>query len=68
MFKKVTIISIIVSMMAFTACRKSASNNPMIKGDVESYKTEGWIDDDTFQVRALGAAAQDATGFVKRRT
>jgi len=40
----------------------------MIQGNVDTYVTEGWIDDNTFQVRSLGAPNQKATGFVRRRT
>ncbi|MDH4198801.1 MAG: hypothetical protein OEV66_00320 [Spirochaetia bacterium] len=42
------------------------TTDTMIKG--KSYKTEGWINDDTFVVTALGAPAPDAKGLVKRRT
>ncbi|MDH5717155.1 MAG: hypothetical protein OEZ22_05915 [Spirochaetia bacterium] len=51
------------SMVIFIGCGPSES---MISGD--DYVTEGWLDDETFQVRGLGAAAENAKGFVVRRT
>ena len=45
-----------------------ASTRSQLKGDVENYETEGWLDDNTFQVRALGAPNPSAKGFVRRRT
>ena len=47
-----------------SSCGESGSS--MIKG--KSYKTEGWKDDNTFVVTALGAPAPDAKGMVKRKT
>ena len=38
----------------------------MIKG--QSYTTEGWLDDHTFQVITIGAPNRRAKGFVRRRT
>ncbi len=40
----------------------------MLKGETEDFITEGWLDEDTFQVRALGAPSPNAKGFVRRRT
>lgn len=49
------------------ACGKSTQST-MLKGETQDYQTEGWLDDNTFQVRGLGAPNPNAKGFVRRRT
>lgn len=39
-----------------------------LKDPTDSFQSEGWLDDNTFQVRTLGAPNPDAKGFVRRRT
>ena len=43
-------------------------NRSQLGSDSVDYETEGWLDDDTFQVRTIGAPSVKAKGFVKRRT
>ncbi len=45
-----------------------ASTRSQLKEESVDYITEGWIDDNTFQVRTIGAPNPKAKGFVKRRT
>ena len=51
----------------FFACT-SAMNRSQLGSDSVDYETEGWLDDNTFQVRTIGAPSLKAKGFVKRRT
>ena len=65
---KTTNVSLILSILAvfgLISCASSPSNTQI---DGKDYITEGWVDDDTFQVKALGAPSPKAKGFVKRRT
>lgn len=57
------LISAILAGVFIVSCE---STDSMIKG--KTYKTEGWIDDNTFRVTALGAPSPDAKGMVKRKT
>lgn len=52
--------------LALTLGCSSSPNSSMIDGD--SFQTEGWLDEDTFQVRTLGAPNVGATRYVQRRT
>lgn len=66
--KKAFAISLVLGLAGLVACGGSASTKSQLKGDVEDYQSEGWLNDETFQVRALGAPNPDAKGFVRRRT
>jgi len=58
MAKRVFILLMIVSLTAFiSSCGKEVGEAGIIKGD--SYQTEGWIDDNTFQVSAIGTWPED---------
>lgn len=52
----------------FLACGQSASSKSQLKGDLDDFVSEKWLDENTFQVRAIGAPSPDAKGFVRRRT
>ena len=67
MIKKLIIAVATVSMLSLIACG-SSQDRIMLKGETESFRTEGWLDGDTFQVRALGAANPKLKRFVQRRT
>lgn len=63
--KKALYLMLIVSTgMMF--CK--STSDTLLQNNTTSYQSEGWIDDETFQVRALGAPNPDAEGKVKRRT
>ena len=67
MKKNVFLISLLVVCLAisFIGCNKASDT--MIKGG-EVYKDmEGWIDDDTYQVKALGFAPEDMTEELQRK-
>ncbi|RME89460.1 MAG: hypothetical protein D6767_08405 [Candidatus Hydrogenedentota bacterium] len=65
--QKTGALLIVMTLVGLIACG-GGSKRTMLKGDTEDYQTEGWLDDDTFQVRALGAPNPNAKGFVRRRT
>ena len=54
-------------LLALFACT-SPSERSQLAGETTDYETEGWLNDDTFQVKAIGAPSAKAKGFVKRRT
>ncbi len=68
MVKKLIILSLAFSLVGVSACRKGAKDRSMLKGETQDFITEGWLDDNTFQVRAIGAPNPKARGFVRRRT
>ena len=70
MWKKGIVFSMAGGILLFApiGCKSSAGGGTQLKGEVEEYVSEGWLDDDTFQVRALGAPNPNAKGFVRRRT
>ena len=53
--------------LGFSACESPATKS-QLANKTEDYVTEGWLDDNTFQVRAIGAPKSKAKGFVRRRT
>ena len=55
-------------IFSFQACKSPDKRSQLPGGKITDYVTEGWLDNDTFQVRAIGAPAPKAKGFVKRRT
>ncbi len=70
MILKNTVRLFLLAMLStgfFVACT-SAANRSQLGSDFVDYETEGWLDDETFQVKAIGAPSQKARGFVKRRT
>ena len=56
------------SLLLWLLACTSPSERSQLAGETTDYETEGWLDDDTFQVRAIGAPSRKAKGFVKRRT
>ncbi|RME92400.1 MAG: hypothetical protein D6767_03290 [Candidatus Hydrogenedentota bacterium] len=64
--KKLILMMAILVTFVFAQCKSSPQRSQLKDG--QSYTTEGWLDDDTFQVRALGAPNPNAKGFVRRRT
>ncbi len=53
MLKRFFILLAIINMVAFiSSCGKEVGEAGIIKG--ESYQQEGWVDDDTFRVSAIG--------------
>jgi len=54
---------LVVSLVAFTSC------GGKIGGQVEgeSYKTEGWVDDNTYRIAAAGVPTRTLTNKVARR-
>jgi hypothetical protein len=63
--KKYLVLIAAVSIAAFvSSC--GGTTDKIVKG--KTFKTEGWVNDDTFRVTALGAPAVDAKGMVKRKT
>ena len=65
-FVKISILFLFL-VSCFIFCG-SPSTRSQLKEDGVDYITEGWLDDNTFQVRAIGAPNVSAKGFVKRRT
>ncbi|MDH5719967.1 MAG: hypothetical protein OEZ13_05015 [Spirochaetia bacterium] len=67
---KKTLITVFTAVMlsAFMLFSGACGGTQESQLDGDSYTTEGWLDDDTFQVVALGAPAPDAKGLVKRKT
>ena len=61
-------ITILLSLVFGLFACVSAENRSQIGDDSKDYVTEGWIDDDTFQVRTIGAPSSRAKGLVRRRT
>jgi len=59
----ITVMIPVALMFTAVSCGTSESQ---IKG--KTYVSEGWVDNDTFQVRGLGAPNPNAEGKVKRRT
>ncbi len=62
------ILTVATALMLGLAFCTDGKHNPMLNGPTTSFQTEGWLDENTFQVRAIGAANPKATGFVRRRT
>ncbi|MDH4262416.1 MAG: hypothetical protein OEV78_05150 [Spirochaetia bacterium] len=63
--KNSVVLMVAVSIAAFiSSCGETTDK--MVKG--KTYKTQGWMDDDTFRVTALGAPSPNAQGMVKRKT
>jgi len=65
--KKLFLIGLAMSMgivFTFTSCGGNKIGGTV---DGKSYKTEGWIDDDTFRIAASGAANSKLTNQVARR-
>ena len=54
-------------LLGLFACT-SPSERSQLAGETTDYETEGWLDDDTFQVKAIGAPGKKTKGFVQRRT
>lgn len=64
---KTKYLVLFVGMLVFgIASHCGDTTDSQIKG--KKYKSEGWVDDNTFRVTALGAPNQDAKGMVKRKT
>ena len=65
--KKICML-VFVGVLAFalSGCSSNKIGGKIIK-DVESAKTEGWIDDDTYHVAGMGTAPEDETDeFVRK--
>jgi len=63
--KSLLVLIAAVSIAAFvSSC--GGTTDKIVKG--KTYKTEGWVDDNTFRVTALGAPNPEAKGMVKRKT
>ena len=58
---------VVSSWLVSSACG-SAATRSQLASETTDYITEGWLDNDTFQVRAIGAPSPKAKGFVRRRT
>ena len=54
--------------LAFAVIACTSPENRSQLADSTDYVTERWLDDDTFQVRAIGAPNPKAKGLVRRRT
>ena len=63
----VVLLFLISLMLLLVSCSDPATRS-LLKGSSSNYETEGWVDDDTFQVRTLGAPNPKSKGFVRRRT
>ncbi|MCL1911400.1 MAG: hypothetical protein FWG13_04275 [Leptospirales bacterium] len=64
MKKAIGFIMMSVAILVFTGCGGGGIGG-MVKGD--SYKSEGWIDDNTYQTTAAAVAKQGYTNKVQRR-
>ena len=64
--KKSMIFGMLALMVAMMTGCGGGPTDSYIKG--QDYTTEGWLDDDTFQVVAEGAPSADAKIKVQRRT
>jgi len=58
------LLTFLVVSAFLTNC--GGTTDSQIKG--KSYQSEGWLDNDTFQVRGLGAPNPDSVGLVKRKS
>lgn len=66
--KKLLIFTLILAtglVVALTSCSSSKKIGGTVEG--ESYTTEGWIDDDTYQLAAAGVATKTLTNVVQRK-
>ena len=66
--KKLLIFALIISagvVIGLTSCGGAGKIGGTVEG--ESIKTEGWIDDDTFQISAAGVPTQTLTNVVQRK-
>ena len=62
-----TIFPAMALWLSISACGSPATRSQLSE-ETTDYVTEGWLDDDTFQVKAIGAPSRKAKGFVRRRT
>ena len=64
---KINFIVCLVCISIFSIQCAASTRSQLQDGGID-YITEGWIDDNTFQVRTIGAPNPESKGFVKRRT
>ena len=61
--KKLIALLLVTGMVIGANCAKKK----IMRKKAPDYKTEGWIDNDTFQVMAKGVPIESARGFMRRR-
>ena len=65
MKKLIAISMILIAGIAFTACGGSSKVGGTVKG--EKFKTEGWVNENTFRLAAAGAPKRTLTNKIARR-
>ena len=66
--KKVLVFGVVLAVsmtFVFTSCGGSGKIGGTVKG--ETFKNEGWIDNDTFRLSAAGVAKKTLTNKIQRR-
>ena len=67
-FMKITSLLFMSFLLITMSNCKSAQDKCMLQGNCQSVgQTEGWLDENTFQIRAIGAPHAKAKRFVQRR-
>ncbi len=54
------------TLVILFSCTSAAERSQLGKESID-YQTEGWLDNQTFQIRTIGSPSSKAKGFVKRR-
>lgn len=57
----------LAALLAVGSAFHCGTSDSMLEGDTKSYESEGWIDDHTFQVRALGVPRESESNTTKRK-
>jgi hypothetical protein len=66
--KKILIFALVLfagSLIALSSCSSTGKIGGTVEGD--TYKTEGWVDDDTFRIAASCAAMKTLENVVQRK-
>ncbi len=64
---RITTASFLAALILMVPAFQCGTSSSMLEGDTKSYESEGWIDDQTFQVRALGVPREGETNTTKRK-
>lgn len=54
-----------VCLLTVVGC--SGGQKKTLRGDISNFDSEGWLDENTYQVKAIGAPAKGDRGLRKRR-
>ena len=58
-------VNLFVAVAFTVAC--GGGDKAKLRGDISNFEQEGWLDDNTFQVKAIGEPAKGDRGLRKRR-